>query len=301
MSAGQIPIGNGRWGGDRESRHPDSLQFPPAPIRVRSTGSTSRLEKCRPQRCGQRHRPPSRYRNYEGNESLSPSRLNEMTEQKIIQGDCLEVMKTFSDKSFDLVLTDPPYSRNTITAHSRNGVRNLGDLSIQEFFYRSMFDEVSRVLRDGGVCFSFCDDLFYPILFAASYNNLQGHSLITWDKRHISFGRPIRKRHELIMYTSKGGGGTFYPSEKRKHYPSIVEFAKEVVANKEHDAQKPVELVKDLLEHFSKESDTILDPFMGSGTTLVAAKLLNRNAVGIEISPEYCKIAEDRLRQEVLF
>ena len=67
-----------------------------------------------------------------------------------------------------------------------------------------------------------------------------------------------------------------------------------------HPTQKPVPLFKWLLQNYSNENQTILDPFMGSGTTLVAAKLLNRNAVGIEISPEYCKIAEDRLRQGVL-
>lgn len=221
----------------------------------------------------------------------------ELSEQKIIQGDCLEVMKTFSDKSFDLVLTDPPYSRNTITAHSRNGVRNLGDLSIQEFFYRSMYEQIARLLKDDGMVFTFCDDLFYPILFAASYNVFQGHGLVIWDKKHISFGSPVRKRHELVMYCSNGGA-SFYASDRRQHYPSVVEFSK--VRDKEHDAQKPVELISDLIEHFTKTEATIFDPFMGSGTTLVAAKLLNRNAVGIEISPEYCEIARQRLRQEVL-
>ena len=208
-------------------------------------------------------------------------------------------MKGIPDKSVDLIITDPPYSRNTITAHSRNGVRNLGDLSIQEFFYREMFIQFKRILKDGCVCFTFCDDLFYPILFASSYNSLQGHSLITWDKGHISFGRPIRKRHELIMYCSNGGGGQFYPSESRTYFPSIIVHKKET--QKEHDAQKPLSLLLDLVKHFSKENSIVLDPFIGSGTTLVAAKQLGRNFIGIEISPEYCKIAEDRLRQEVLF
>jgi DNA modification methylase len=219
--------------------------------------------------------------------------MNNLPLNQIIQGDCLEVLKTIPDKSVDLVITDPPYSRNTITAHSRNGVRNLGDLSIQEFFYRNMFEQFSRVLKDGGVCFCFCDDLFYPILFASSYNSLQGHSLITWDKCHISFGRPIRKRHELVMYCSKGGGGQFYPSEERTHFPSIIFHKKET--EKEHDAQKPVPLLIDLIKHFSKENDIVLDPFIGSGTTAVACKILKRNYIGIEISPEYCEVAQKRV------
>lgn len=211
-------------------------------------------------------------------------------------GDCLEFMKGLSAQSVDLIVVDPPYSRNTITAHSRNGVRNLGDLSIQEFFYRAMYDEFSRILKDGGVVFTFCDDLFYPILFATSYNCLQGHSLITWDKGHISFGRPIRKRHELIMYCSKGGGGQFYPSAERTHFPSIISHKKET--DKSHDAQKPVAIVADLIRHFSKEKDTILDCFAGSGTTGVACKMLNRNFIGIEISSKYFNIAKTRIEKQ---
>ncbi|MDO8094432.1 MAG: site-specific DNA-methyltransferase [Candidatus Brocadiales bacterium] len=202
-------------------------------------------------------------------------------------------MKMFADKSFDLVLTDPPYSRNTITAHSRHGVRNLADLSIQEFFYRTMYQEIARILKDGGVSFTFCDDLFYPILFATSYNSLQGHSLITWDKQHISFGRPIRKRHELIMYASKGGGGEFYKSEEREHFPSIISYPKE--RDKVHDAQKPVPLLVDIIKHFSPKDGLILDLFLGSGSTLIAAKILERSATGIELSDEFCKIAQQRL------
>lgn len=218
---------------------------------------------------------------------------------KVTYGDCLTIMKQMPDKCIDLIVTDPPYSRNTITAHSRKGVRNLGDLSIQEFFYRHMYEQFARILKDGGIIFTFCDDLFYPVLFASSYNCLQGHSLITWDKGHISFGRPIRKRHELIMYCSKGSGGKFYATEKRSHFPSIITHKR--ITDKEHDAQKPIPLIKDLLEHFSKEGDLILDPFLGSGTTAVASKSLGRRFIGIEISEKYCEIARRRLQQEYLF
>jgi site-specific DNA-methyltransferase (adenine-specific) len=68
-----------------------------------------------------------------------------------------------------------------------------------------------------------------------------------------------------------------------------------------HPTQKPIEIVKYLIENSAKENTLILDPFMGSGTTVVAAKELGKDFIGIEISPIYCKIAEDRLRQEYLF
>ena len=70
----------------------------------------------------------------------------------------------------------------------------------------------------------------------------------------------------------------------------------------EHSCPKPIKFWSKLLLRGSvKDSDTILDPFMGSGTTLVAAKMLGRKATGIEISERYCQIAKDRLAQEILF
>jgi site-specific DNA-methyltransferase (adenine-specific) len=71
--------------------------------------------------------------------------------------------------------------------------------------------------------------------------------------------------------------------------------------NRVHPTQKPLALMQWCIKNYSEDNMTILDPFMGSGTTLVAAKLLGRNATGIEISEKYCEIARERLRQEVLF
>lgn len=70
---------------------------------------------------------------------------------------------------------------------------------------------------------------------------------------------------------------------------------------REHPTQKPVSLMQWILTNYSKENDIILDPFLGSGTTAVACRNLKRNYIGIEISPEYCAIAEKRLKQQNLF
>ena len=95
------------------------------------------------------------------------------------------------------------------------------------------------------------------------------------------------------MYCSKGAGGQFYPSESRTHYPSIVEFSK--VREKLHDAEKPVELIEDLIRHFTKEGALVLDPFAGSCSTAEATKNCNRHYIGIELNPDYIKICNDRL------
>ena len=95
-------------------------------------------------------------------------------------------------------------------------------------------------------------------------------------------------------------GIVFYPMEEHEFETRIPDV---IFVNRTgkslHPTEKPVELLEKIIK--ANKGDTILDPFMGSGTTLVAAKMLNRNAVGIEISEKYCEIARQRLRQEKLF
>ena len=80
---------------------------------------------------------------------------------------------------------------------------------------------------------------------------------------------------------------------------NFAQFSIIDLSRKDHPSPKPIEYLKCIVHRFTEEGDTILDPFMGSGTTLVAAKNLNRNSIGIEIEPKYCEIAVKRLRQEV--
>ena len=86
------------------------------------------------------------------------------------QGDCLEVMKSIPDKSIDMICIDPPYSTPTVTSFGRKKVLNLADLSIQEYYFRSVKSEMERILKQNGRVFIFCDDKYYPILFAVFYD-----------------------------------------------------------------------------------------------------------------------------------
>ncbi len=212
---------------------------------------------------------------------------------KIIQGDCLEVMKGFRDNCVDLVIIDPPYSTPVITGFGRKKVKNVADLSIQSHYFTSLKQELERVLKDNGRLFIFCDDKFYPILFAVFYEWLN-ISLIIWDKGKIGMGNPIRKQHELIMYANRESYN-YHRTEGITHYPSIIKCSNE--SNKQHAAQKPQELLDKLILGFSQENEVVLDCFAGSGSTLLSAKNLNRDYIGIELNPEYIKIAEERLNK----
>lgn len=250
-----------------------------------------------------------------------------MSEQKIIQGDCLEVMKAFPDKSFDLVVTSPPYD-------------SLRDYDGFSFDFEGTAKEISRVLKDGGVCVWVVSDgtqngsesgtSFRQALFFKEIG-MNLHDTMIWEKDTFSFPDPTRYRSvfEYMFVFSKGSpktvnliedrrnktagssvhgtsrgsdGKTFRKSnDKKTNVKEIgVRFnvwnqinEKNNITN--HPAPFPLMLVADHIKSWSNESDTVLDPFMGSGTTLLAAKQLNRNATGIEISEKYCKIAQERL------
>jgi site-specific DNA-methyltransferase (adenine-specific) len=205
--------------------------------------------------------------------------------------DCLDFLPTVPDGSVDLVLIDPPYSTPVITAFGRKKVKNLGDLSLQEFFFRTIKAEFERILKPNGRLFIFCDDKYYPILYGVFYgwNNI---NLVIWDKGRIGMGNPFRKRHELIMYANRGEY-EYRRTDGITHYPSVMNY--KPVSDRVHGAQKPLDLVSDLIKGFTDEGDTVLDCFVGSGTTAAAAVQLGRNFIGCEINPDYFEIAQRRI------
>jgi len=195
--------------------------------------------------------------------------------QVIYNSDCLTLMKTFPDKSFDLVLTDPLWKIDY-------------DRYLVEFF---------RLLKDNGsiVMFVFPDDIWaihkYP------------KQILVWEEVYSPQGRHTKKYRrffDFIVWWTKSENYTFN-NLTRYQLRGVFNDYFEDFDEKKHPYQKPLSLIKKLVKIHSNKNDLILDPFLGSGTTLVAAKYLNRKAVGIEISEQYCKIAKDRLAQIKLF
>lgn len=122
------------------------------------------------------------------------------------------------------------------------------------------------------------------------------HSVI-WDKANPGLGWRYRRQHEMVMIAHRTGGKLRWASDTLA-VPNIIRMMPD--RERLHPNEKPLALTRLFLELHSVESDLILDPFMGSGTTLVAAKQLGRRAIGIEIEERYCEIAVQRLSQEML-
>ena len=216
-------------------------------------------------------------------------KIDEML-NKVIQGDCLEVMKNIPDKSIDLVLTDPPYGIKMDKGFDGfDGFGGKGQPIRRKRYKEDDWDSerptkevFSEILRIGKVVIIFGGNYFADILPRATH-------WLVWDKLNTM---PTFSDCELIWTNST-----------RKSVMKYTFLWNGLIGKEEsrfHPTQKPLELIKRIINNYSQEGDTVLDCFLGSGTTGVACKHLKRNFIGIEISEKYCEIARQRLRQNIL-
>jgi site-specific DNA-methyltransferase (adenine-specific) len=208
----------------------------------------------------------------------------------IYHGDCREVLPLIEPGSIDLVLTDPPYGINLDTA---NRSRKRGALAAANDYIPVFMDDEP---------YDPTPLLGFPrlILFGANHyaSRLpESASWLVWDKvADLQSNRPIGFNDNAdaeLIWTNLGG-----PVRVLKHRWIGMMKATEQADARLHPTQKPVALVRHLVELFAR--GPVLDPYMGSGTTLRAAKDLGRKAIGIEIEERYCEIAAKRLQQSVM-
>lgn len=206
----------------------------------------------------------------------------------IYHGDCRDILPHLP--KVDLVLTDPPYGisyqsqkRGAFACNNRTEDSRMERLKNDSEFPMFIFDVKPQIAT-----MVFC-----------RWDNLAGlpapKSFIVWDKGVHSMGD---LSHE---FGRQWEGCAFYPGPEHSfvYRPSDVIRAKRLPSKQQlHPTQKPIEVLLPLIKcHIA---NTILDPFMGSGTTLVAAKQLGRKCIGIEIEEKYCEIAVQRLAQQVM-
>ena len=211
---------------------------------------------------------------------------------KIICGDSFELLKTIPDGVVDLVITDPPYGLNIskdgkVGGAGRNFIGKLVDAKKyiasdwdKQIPKRKYFDEIFRISKN-------------QIIFGGNYfceYLKQGNKWVVWDKKATGNFSACE-----LIWTSYKGRIEKFEWEWNGFIQGDGKGGRQRV-ERNHPSQKPIELIQWIIKLFSKENDIILDPFLGSGTTAIACKMLKRNYIGIEISPDYVRIAEDRLR-----
>jgi len=202
----------------------------------------------------------------------------------IIEGDCLEVMCDIPDKSIDLVLTDPPYGigESGSKNHSRGCLASTTKFKElnwdNEIPSKEVFDEMMRVSKHQII---FGGNYFLEYLYNTS-------CFIVWDKDN---GKTDFADCELAWTSFKTATRKF----KWKWQGMLQENMGERKEKRIHPTQKPLQLFKWILNNYTEEGQTILDPFAGSGTTAIACHDLKRNFICIEKELEYVAISQKRL------
>lgn len=207
-------------------------------------------------------------------------------ENKLILGDCIDVLKTVPNQAVDLAVTDPPY---LVNYKSNDGRSILNDKS--EAWMQPAFQEIYRTLKENSflVCFYGWPkvDRFMEHWRGAGFVPV-GH--IVWSKRYASRTRYVGYSHEQAYLLAKG-----WPPVPEKPLRDVQPW--HYSGNRLHPTQKSVKILTPLIESFSKAGDLVLDPFCGSGSTAIAARKVNRNFLAIEKSPDYFSIARTRLQK----
>jgi site-specific DNA-methyltransferase (adenine-specific) len=224
-------------------------------------------------------------------------------------GDCLEVMKSMPSGSVDAIITDPPYGT---TACKWDSV----------IPFEPMWAELKRIIKPNGAIVLFSSQPFTSALITSNLKNYKYNWV--WNKKAFSNQmmakfQPLRITEDICVFNSKiynpqnlikinkitkqgskitdniGGGvrKKEYLQEYTNYPKNLIEYSKDRPS--QHPTQKPVALIEYLINTYTQENETVLDFTMGSGTTGVACKSLNRNFIGIELDEGYYNIAKQRI------
>jgi site-specific DNA-methyltransferase (adenine-specific) len=220
----------------------------------------------------------------------------------LIQGDCLEEMKKIESGSVDCVIVDPPYTMTKRGKSCRPNwmPNNMGDNVFNAPIPKAKewMSELFRVMKDETHFYTFCNtnDL-QNYLNTAKECGFKFHNLITIIKDTGMPNRWYYKQCELLLFFRKGKAKPINDMTSRDNINVVMPKKS---TGKLHITEKPLDLIEKLVFNSSTDNEVVLDPFMGSGTTGVACKNLNRNFIGIELDENYFNIAKDRIENHIV-
>ncbi|CAK4068617.1 Modification methylase DpnIIB [Vibrio sp. 16] len=212
----------------------------------------------------------------------------------LFQDDAVKWLSTLDTASVDLLITDPPYE--SLEKHRKIGTTTrlkVSKASSNQWFeifpndrFEALLSEVYRVLKNHSHFYLFCDqETMFVIKPIAEKIGFKFWKPIVWDKVSIGMGYHYRARHEYILFFEKG--------KRKLNDLSIPDILTHKRVYRGYPTEKPVSLLEVLVVQSSREGELVVDPFFGSGSTLVASKNLNRQFKGNDISSS----AHEHIRQ----
>jgi site-specific DNA-methyltransferase (adenine-specific) len=224
---------------------------------------------------------------------------------EIYNEDCLKVLERIEDNSVDLICSDVPYP---VTARGSSG--NMGgywksDIAKSGKIFKNnaikpcdYLPHFYRILKDKTHCYIMINNLnLQEMLNEATKVGFHFVKCLICDKQNKICGRYYMNQFEYICLFRKGGDRPINNCGTSDILSIPIKKLKDKNGNNLHDTEKPIELMKILVENSTNEGDTVIDPFMGIGSCGIACKRLNRNFIGCEIDPKYFEIAKKRINQ----
>ncbi len=244
-------------------------------------------------------------------DSLGPYLLgpNDTAENGIYAGDALECLAGIPDRSIDALITDPPYCAGAISEAQRTRAKGQGLRSenIQRFGWfvgdnmgtqglswamRHLAIMAAQRVRPSGSVLVFCDWRMMPALEPAiESGGLRYQNLVVWNKGSMGLGTGFRNQHELIMHFTLGA-----PEYHDKSIANVVAAKRVSISERCHQAEKPVDLLAQLVQVVAPPGGIVVDPFAGSCSIAVACKMLGRKYLCFEIDPDTTDLARERVR-----
>lgn len=221
-----------------------------------------------------------------------------MKDIELLNGDSIDIMSRIPEESVDLIVTDPPYrvisGGKPHKKRQPSGMLSKNDGKI--FDYNDVNPEIwipqlYRILRSQGHCYIMTNTLnmenYLKICREAGFGL---HNILCWHKNNVTPSRWYMKNCEFTLFLRKGKAKPINNVGSKM----IHEFDN-IIGNKSHPTEKPVDLMRFYIANSSNEGDFVFDPFMGTGSTGVAATSINRKFLGIEIDKQYFDVAQKRL------
>ncbi|UQS93207.1 S-adenosyl-L-methionine-dependent methyltransferase [Acinetobacter phage Brutus] len=216
----------------------------------------------------------------------------------LMHGDCLELMKTIPDGSVDLCVSDIPYKLtgggkgDGLNSKRPKGILKDNNQIVIVPKFEDWLPELYRVMKNGSHIYLMCNfKNLNDLMNKTQKVGFKHVNLLVWEKNNCTPSQFYMKNCEYTLMVRKGSSKYINDIGNSK----TVHKFENIIGNKVHPTEKPIDLMEFYIKNSSNESEIVLDMFMGSGSTGVAAKNLNRAFIGIELDENYFNIAKQRI------
>ena len=219
--------------------------------------------------------------------------VNINKEQEIIEDDSRKILKTLKNKSYDLLLSDPPYGMDFKSGWNTKDKIQNDKIEDTVLLFEQVLKECVPLLKDDAHFYLFGNINYLPQIKPIIEKYLSLKNILIWDRKVIGMGdlKSYGNSYDIVYFGYNKRWKDLHGTRER----DILNFQRVDPAKNIHPTEKPLDMLEYLIKKSSNQNDKILEPFAGGGSTLLACKNTNRKATGIEIENKYVKLIKERI------